>query len=152
MQGIIDFLAITFEKSLLYFQKRGSAIACKRLPPPLEQNWGEKRLSSRFGLRGGVAVHRLARTFVLNWVPSPSLTCLFGTWREHLTPWYLARTQTSLALRHQSLACHSRVTRVSRAPLCKRRRRSIYDVRVHCTPEGLNFFSYIFAITYVVYI
>ena len=111
----------------------GSAVACKRPPSPFEQNWGERRLSPRFCLRGGGGCTQTSvRTFLSNFVPNLSLTCLFGTWREH--------TQKSVALHHQSLACHSLITRVLRSPLCKRRQQSIYSVRVHCTPESLIFF------------
>ena len=145
MQGIIDFLAITFEKSLLYFQKKGSAIACKRLPPPLEQNCGERHLSSRFCLRGGGGCTQTSSDFRFE-LGTQSFT--------HVSLWDMAGTFNALISgSYPDVPCASSpLTRVSRSPLCKRRRRSIYNVRVHCTPEGLNFFSYIFAITYVVYI
>jgi len=42
---------------------------------------------------------------------------------SYASPW-------SLALRHQSLACHSRVTRVSRSPLRLRRRRLMHQYLV----------------------
>ena len=146
MQGIIDFLAITFEKSLLYLKKKkGSAVACKRLPPPLEQNWGERRLSSRFCLRGGGGCTQTSSDFRFE-LRTQSFT--------HESLWDMAGTFNALISgSYPDVPCASSpVTRVSRSPLCKRRGQSIYSVRVHCTPEGLNFFSYIFAITYVVYI